>query len=50
LLLYNLEADPGEKNNLAGDEPDRLHRMLVELENWFESVEKDRQESRPYQT
>jgi hypothetical protein len=38
--LYNLEEDPGETNNLAADESGRLHRMMVELENWFESVEK----------
>ena len=40
--LYNLEMDPTESNNLADDHPDIAHRLLVQLENWFESVEKDR--------
>ena len=30
--LYNLADDPGEKNNLAAQEPERLKRMLAELE------------------
>jgi arylsulfatase A-like enzyme len=40
--LYNLAADPAERNNLAQSEPGRLRQMLVQLENWFESVETDR--------
>jgi arylsulfatase A-like enzyme len=27
--LYNLDVDPGETNNLAADEPDRLHEMMA---------------------
>ncbi len=40
--LYNIAADPEEKNNLAPAHPDRVHRMLQNLETWFEDVEADR--------
>jgi len=40
--LYNIAKDPGEQNNLADRHPDRVHRMLSELETWFEDVEADR--------
>jgi arylsulfatase A-like enzyme len=40
--LYNLAEDPGETNDLAAANPDRVHRMVNDLENWFESVEADR--------
>jgi len=40
--LYNLADDPGERNNLANQHPDRMTRMLRELETWFEEVEADR--------
>ncbi|MBC7286601.1 MAG: arylsulfatase [Armatimonadetes bacterium] len=40
--LYNIAADPLEKNNLAEVEPDRARRMLRELETWFEEVEAER--------
>lgn len=40
--LYNLEADPAESKNLAAEHPDVAHRLLVQLENWFEEVERDR--------
>ncbi len=40
--LYNIANDPGEQHNLADDQPDRVHRLLIELETWFESVEEDR--------
>ena len=30
--LFHLENDPGEKNNLADQEPDRVKRMLAEVE------------------
>jgi arylsulfatase A len=40
--LYNIADDPGEQNNMADAQPDRVHRLLVELETWFESVEEDR--------
>ena len=40
--LYNLAIDPGEQNNLAVQHPQITHRLLRELETWFESVETDR--------
>jgi arylsulfatase A len=40
--LYNLRDDPGETVDLAGQFPDRAHRMLRELETWFEEVEAER--------
>ena len=40
--LYNIAEDVLEQNNLAGVEADRVSRMMVELENWFEDVETDR--------
>ena len=41
-LLFNLGADPLEQRNLADEHPDRVSRMLGELESWFEQVEADR--------
>ncbi len=35
--LYNLENDPSEKHNLAGEQPQRLKRMMHELKSWRES-------------
>ncbi len=40
--LYNIEQDPLEKYNAADEHPEIVHRMEIELENWFESVEADR--------
>jgi len=40
--LYDLASDPGETTNLATTQPERVSRMLRELETWFESVEADR--------
>jgi arylsulfatase A len=40
--LYNIADDPLEQRNLALEQPARAHRMLCELENWFESVEAER--------
>lgn len=38
--LYDLQADPGEKRNLAEAEPARVQRMTEELEAWQRSVER----------
>jgi arylsulfatase A-like enzyme len=46
--LYNLKDDPGEENDLADKYPRKLNKMQTELENWFEQVEKDREESIKY--
>ncbi len=40
--LYNLAEDPGETNDLAAADPDRVSRMLGALEQWFEEVEAER--------
>jgi arylsulfatase A len=40
--LYHIGRDPLEQTNLAGQEPDRVRRMLRELETWFEEVEAER--------
>ena len=40
--LYDLSVDPGEKNDLAKDRPDRVRKMLGELQSWFAGVEEDR--------
>ena len=40
--LYNIAVDPLEQENLASSYPARAHRMLVELETWFEEVEAER--------
>ena len=39
--LYNLEADPGEQNNLSDEEPELFHRLEREFEAWKEEMEKD---------
>ncbi|MDP6041731.1 MAG: hypothetical protein QGG64_24505, partial [Candidatus Latescibacteria bacterium] len=41
--LFNIDNDPLEKNNIATDHPNRVSRMLTELETWFEEVEIERQ-------
>ena len=42
LTLFNIAKDPLEQTNLAAQDPDRVHRMMRDLENWFEDVERDR--------
>jgi arylsulfatase A len=41
-LLFDLEGDPGEERDLAGEEPARAARMLRALEDWFAAVEAER--------
>ena len=41
-LLFNLANDPGEQNDLAREQPERVARLQTMLEAWFESVERDR--------
>lgn len=36
--LYDLAADPLEKNKIAGEQPEILDDMKIEAEKWFESV------------
>ncbi|MCE2494804.1 MAG: hypothetical protein J4F40_19800 [Alphaproteobacteria bacterium] len=40
--LYNIDTDPLEMNNVASEHPERVGRMLTELENWFETVDAER--------
>jgi arylsulfatase A len=40
--LYNIVQDPLEQSNTADQHPDTVHRLLRELETWFEEVEADR--------
>jgi arylsulfatase A len=42
LELYDLERDPGERDDLAGQEPDRVSRLQSQLTRWFAEVETDR--------
>jgi arylsulfatase A-like enzyme len=36
--LYNLAVDPGEKNDLAKEEPQRVEAMRADLKQWLTSV------------
>ncbi|OIO01167.1 hypothetical protein AUJ67_04845 [Candidatus Desantisbacteria bacterium CG1_02_49_89] len=40
--LYNIDIDPLERNDRAPSEPERVERMLNQLEDWFYEVEQDR--------
>ena len=40
--LYNIANDPLEKFNIAQRHPERVVRMVRELESWFEEVEAER--------
>ena len=40
--LFDLQADPGEQNDLATNQPQRAASLLRELESWFEEVEAER--------
>lgn len=39
--LYNLESDPGEKNNLAADEPELVSSLTAKLMTWNQSMPQD---------
>ena len=41
-MLFDLEVDPREQNDLADAEPGRAASLLRELESWFEEVEAER--------
>lgn len=44
--LFNLANDPLEQTDLAAAEPDRVARMVRELETWFEQVDAERRSIR----
>jgi arylsulfatase A-like enzyme len=52
LLLFNLAADPHETTDLSAKYPHVTSRMLCEMENWFEDVERDRRSitDKPYRS
>jgi hypothetical protein len=37
--LFNLEDDPEERNNLAGDEAERVAAMRARLHEWYREVD-----------
>jgi arylsulfatase A len=37
-LLFNLDDDPYERNDLSNAQPERVRRMQAELDRWFETV------------
>ena len=39
--LYNLASDPGEKNNLAADEPELVSSLTAKLMEWNQSMPQD---------
>lgn len=41
-MLYNLRDDPYEQKDLAAAHPERVSKMLRELETWFEAVDAER--------
>ena len=36
--LFDLDADPGEKKNLAKEQPEQVRRLRAEFERWFDDV------------
>jgi arylsulfatase A len=40
--LFDLKDDPGEQHDLADINPERVTKMLGELEDWFRAVEAER--------
>lgn len=41
LELYNLAADPGERTDLAKQEPTRAQRMAKQIRDWFSDTQRD---------
>jgi hypothetical protein len=37
-MLFNVQADPRETKNLAGEQSERVQRMTAELTAWKRSV------------
>jgi arylsulfatase A len=49
-LLFNIRDDPGETRDLSAAEPDRVRRLGVILDNWFDEVEAERRALPEYQS
>jgi len=45
--LYDIQADPGQKNDLAGEHPDVAKRLRDEYERWYASVQPSMTEYHP---
>ena len=41
-MLFNLTKDPGEKQNLASADPDRVTALTVKFHAWADTVETPR--------
>lgn len=39
--LFDLETDPGESNNLIGDQPEIAQQLIEQINNWENSVDSD---------
>lgn len=46
--LYNIRLDPGEKQNLAAQEPARVRAMSEQWDRWFATVEAERRQLPEY--
>jgi arylsulfatase A len=47
LELYNLASDPGEKTDLAGQQPHRVAQLRSKLEAWLDSLHTIRHRPNP---
>jgi arylsulfatase A-like enzyme len=43
--LYDIQADPGQSNNIAADHPDTVARLRAEYESWWKSLENNMQQT-----
>ncbi len=41
-LLFNIDDDPYERNDLASQRPEMVSKLQQSIDQWFESVERDR--------
>ena len=48
--LFNLQTDPGEKNNLATTNPDKARELMSELKRWQQEVDARIPEKNPAST
>jgi len=43
--LYDIQADPGQENDIAGQHPGTVERLRGEYEAWWKSMEADRRQT-----